>query len=1111
MSDIGGKLSTGRLDFNIYGNLFQFYNEKMRKLKSCSFCFFIKSLTEKYFLFLFISAVFIANGLFVSITSASTIVNTDIIEDTTWALDGSPYLINTGIFVFEGITLTIDPGVVVKFNLNTWPYLPSLGIFGKLIANGAENDPIYFTSNYDDIGGSTDEDYESCYYENYDEEGNPLGEEICEIVDLYEPYAGDWGGLYFISSNGSSLKNVFFRYADDTLSFESSSVNFENLNLGDNIYGLTGYNDSHVEILGGVFNNLEEEAFSFFNDSSLILKNITLSDILSYSNSAISIFNNSSLEMSGSSIISYDGFVVFNDSSLTATDLSLECENDGIVVFNNSSLNLFGGNISCLNDGLLMFNKVTANISGIKITDALDAGIVAFTGTEPNLINITESEITSNNYGFIVFNSPISANQNSIHDNLSGAITYDPLAPIIFDFTNNYWGDLSGPTHSSNPNGMGDTISNNILFTPFLTSDPLVECCSSIIFVPGFEGSRLYEKRNNGNLIQRWEAGIASFTDVNSLYLNNLGNSIKDIFVGDVIERTNYIPDSINTSLYKSIVVWFNEIKESSIINDFFIFPYDWRLDVSDLAQNGSISTNNEILNLKNKIIELSQSSKTNKITLIGHSNGGLLIKKTIQLLKDSGQENLIDKVIVVGSPQLGTPKAIGATLHGDAASLGGGFVLSSEKARSWGENMPGAYGLIPSKKYYQKVGPIVSFDESLNNNWISLYSNTLDYEEQNHFLTGQDGRRKPASDNLEFPTILNKFLLNKANELHDSIDNLEFPENIKFYEIAGIGVPTLEKLTYKSRLLGTIPVDYKLNFSCDGDKTVVSQSAIDSALNPYYLNLFNYQKDTGNKFSHSDLMENPEIINLISNITTDTNKDIPHMTTTKPSLSECKFKIFGIFSPADLDVYDLAGRHTGIDRDISTNNFMAFDTEIPGSDFFMIGDQKYVVVPDEGEYNVKIDGTGTGVFTLDILTQANDQIINNTSYNNVPVNPKLEAQIVVSSNNPEEVTLKIDSNGDGKIDQQVSPNNEENPLYYLEVIRKIIIELSLPKKIEKPLLQKIDKIARLISNNKHYYLEKNIKKFMKKIESDRKFIKKITQQERDNLVEQINNLLNSF
>jgi len=764
-------------------------------------------------------------------------------------------------------------------------------------------------------------------------------------------------------------------------------------------------------------------------------------------------------------------------------------------------------------------NTITNTAGYLPGVDIISTGI--YLGSLLQKVTVINNTISVTNYGLALVSG---ANNNKIYNN--NFLSTPAIAPVVrlgnylyqqMPVGGNYYRGYDTPEEGCNDVNNDFICDTPISFGNVIDKFPWIykngwdaTCCSSIIFVPGFEGSRLYEKGKNGDLIQRWEAGIASLMDLNSLYLDNLGNSIKNIFVGDVIERTNYTPDSINSNFYSSIANWFRKTKTSSLINDFFMFPYDWRLDVSDLAQNGSISTNNEILNLKNKIIELSQNSKTDKITLIGHSNGGLLIKKTIQLLKNSGQENLVDKVITLGSPQLGTPKAIAAMLHGDGASLGLGFVLSSEKARSWGENMPGAYGLIPSKKYYQKVGPIVSFDESLNNNWISLYGNTLDYEEQNSFLTGQDGREKPAFDNLEFPTILNEFLLNKANELHDNIDNLEFPESIKFYEIAGVGVPTLKNLTYKSRLFGTVPVDYKLNFSCDGDKTVVSQSAIDSNLNPYYLNLFNYQKDTGNKFSHTNLVENPEIINLISNITVKTNKDTSHITTIKPSLSECRFKIFGIFSPADLDVYDSEGRHTGINRDISTDNFMVFDTEIPNSDFFMIGSQKYVVVPDEGEYNIKIDGTGNGVFTLDISTQENDQIINNISYNNIPVNPKLEAQVVVGSNNPEEIVLKIDSNGDGKIDQEIIPNNI-SPLSYLEIIRATIIDLKLSKKLEKSLLQQVDKIVSLIKKNKIDKMTDKTQKFLKKIEIGKKKIKEMNQIERDNLVEQINNLLNSF
>ena len=62
--------------------------------------------------------------------------------DTTWTLAGSPYIAVNGVLVSAGVTLTIEPGVVVKLN-------PQLGlqINGCLVARGTAESPIVLTSN----------------------------------------------------------------------------------------------------------------------------------------------------------------------------------------------------------------------------------------------------------------------------------------------------------------------------------------------------------------------------------------------------------------------------------------------------------------------------------------------------------------------------------------------------------------------------------------------------------------------------------------------------------------------------------------------------------------------------------------------------------------------------------------------------------------------------------------------------------------------------------------------------------------------------------------------------------------------------------------------------
>ena len=83
---------------------------------------------------------------------ADTTVSANITADTTWTMAGSPYIVNGYIAVqgstSAGATLTIEPGVVVKFNQSRYLKVgASSGNPGALIAQGTSSAPITFTSN----------------------------------------------------------------------------------------------------------------------------------------------------------------------------------------------------------------------------------------------------------------------------------------------------------------------------------------------------------------------------------------------------------------------------------------------------------------------------------------------------------------------------------------------------------------------------------------------------------------------------------------------------------------------------------------------------------------------------------------------------------------------------------------------------------------------------------------------------------------------------------------------------------------------------------------------------------------------------------------------------
>jgi len=86
-------------------------------------------------------------------------------EDTTWNHVNNPYLVTSGVYVDEDVTLTILPGTIVKFNSDYYddmgddqfyfhsdeePIAKFMRVEGRIIAEGTEQDSIIFTRMQDE-------------------------------------------------------------------------------------------------------------------------------------------------------------------------------------------------------------------------------------------------------------------------------------------------------------------------------------------------------------------------------------------------------------------------------------------------------------------------------------------------------------------------------------------------------------------------------------------------------------------------------------------------------------------------------------------------------------------------------------------------------------------------------------------------------------------------------------------------------------------------------------------------------------------------------------------------------------------------------------------------
>jgi hypothetical protein len=166
-------------------------------------------------------------------------------EDTVWNPENNPYLLIGNIFIDEGVTLTIQPGIQIKLgsallNNNNYvngEYFMLVGeesvakmfwVDGSIIAEGTEQDSIIFTRDND---------------------------------DLYN----HWGTIYFNNtSQKSKFEHCLFEYsslicidfcneAKGVVSGKVSELSIKDCTFRDNYYGIFANNNDQVEITNNTF------------------------------------------------------------------------------------------------------------------------------------------------------------------------------------------------------------------------------------------------------------------------------------------------------------------------------------------------------------------------------------------------------------------------------------------------------------------------------------------------------------------------------------------------------------------------------------------------------------------------------------------------------------------------------------------------------------------------------------------------------------------------------------------------------------------------------------------------------------------------------------------
>jgi hypothetical protein len=1036
-------------------------------------------------------AVFSVDG----VAYADTVVSGTISDGTVWNKSESPYLVSELVDVPAGATLTIEPGTVVKLGNGN----ASIAVEGTVNAIGTETDPITFTSWYDDtIGGDTDG-------------GDTDGAGAPRI-----PVFSDWLGINFQNGSGA-FSHINFRYSYLTGTSTPMTIDHAHFQYAE----LSVAGPADLSVRDSLFEDQHGVSIELRPGVTATIDNVTINR----SNRTGLLINGSVVTLSNSSITDtkkgelWNAIQLDENATLSMNTTTLDGGSTGIKLFGHNTLHISDAAIKHFTNagiyqeiGPVLMRSDSDTGSMIQLASEIDS--------QPE-ITIIRTEISENGTGIDILSTvETSIQQNSIHGN--------ELGVGGTHFENNWWGDSSGPNDPvENPNGLGDPVSEGVQYVPWLTVDPLhvlvSTCCSNIAFLPGIEASRLYSESQKGANL--WEPfGNA---DVRKLFLDAQGLSIdKSIYTGDIIDRFKAF--GINgPSIYGNFMKTMDELAANGTIASWKSFSYDWRQSVTDIVSKG-VKTKNDTSDMVQQIETLASSSKTDKVTIIAHSNGGLATKALMLRLLSEGKANLVDKIIFVAVPQLGTPDAVNVLLHGMSIPKLG-IIMSRPVARSLAENMPGIYGLLPSQQYFEAISdPVITFDQSVGSvgNFLEKYGTSIaSASKLNDFLLGKEGRKKPSAENANKPNVVNASLLAQAKAMRQVLDTWRPPSGVELVQLAGRGISTIKGIAYSAVYpctklitigLCTPYLDEKPLRTVNGDKTLVYPSAIATDAKKYFFDLAAYNDAAKKNYDHKNILETQPVLQFLKQQLNEEEIENQYIKESYPESGVLEDTIaISIHSPASIDLYDTAGNHTGPLSNQSNSDVILYEENIPNSYYDEFGEGKYAGAPADILRTIQIQGTGAGTFTLVIDHQKGDTVMKTERFADIPVTPNTKASVTFTQNTGSMLTLDVDGNGTNDFSIQPTGNAADDsldPVLFLQIMKQTVHLLGLPPKVEQVLQQKIDRVIKLTTKDKKKRLSAFIKQFSRNVyEKKWKQSKKLSQEQKDALTQMVINFLSTI
>jgi len=278
---------------------------------------------------------------------AQTNVSGGIYTNTTWTLANSPYIVTSNVVVFPGVTLTLEPGVIIKFGDNTLLEIRQ----ASLIANGTASDSITFTSNNATPGMGI-------WYYVYLNSANSITFNFCNFKFATQ-------GILDDSNDTLIVKNSSFSRCQYGIAPSGGITIVDSCNFSNNQTGIINMENSSV--INCNFSNSQGSAIDGI-ESSIIAK-----CTFDHNQTGVNFIHNGPID---SCIFNKNQYGIITWSAGCSIKNNIVDSNSiaGITLNGNDTLtncqiNSNGIGISATNNNLICKNIIDNNIIGIKSND----------------------------------------------------------------------------------------------------------------------------------------------------------------------------------------------------------------------------------------------------------------------------------------------------------------------------------------------------------------------------------------------------------------------------------------------------------------------------------------------------------------------------------------------------------------------------------------------------------------------------------------------------------------------------------------------------------------------------------------------------------------------